>query len=62
MKASKKPSTKTGKLTKKELLKEMQLKSQELNLLMSALQGDRSTSQENLESYRKKFVELMGGG
>ena len=46
-------------LTKKALMDQIQLKIQELNLLQSALKGERSTRQETLGDYQKKFKDLL---
>jgi hypothetical protein len=47
------------KITKAALLKAMDEKLQDLNLLRSALQADQSRKQEDLDNYRKQFLELM---
>ena len=39
--------------------KEIEDKIQSLNLLKSALQGDPSRKQEDLENYKKRFYELV---
>ncbi|HEY8937075.1 MAG TPA: hypothetical protein VIM65_17730 [Cyclobacteriaceae bacterium] len=46
-------------ITKKQLLIEIDDKIQSLNLLKSALQGDPSRKQEDLENYRQRFYELF---
>jgi hypothetical protein len=46
-------------ITKAELLKEIELKVQDLNLLQSALKADRSRKPETLAMYEEKFVELL---
>jgi hypothetical protein len=51
--------TKDNKLTKATLLKVMDAKLQDLNLLRSALQADASRKQEDLENYEKQFLELL---
>jgi hypothetical protein len=45
--------------TKAELLKEIELKVQDLNLLQSALKADRSRKPETLLMYEEKFIELL---
>lgn len=47
------------KVTKKELLREMDEKLFNLNLLRSALEAEKSLKQETLESYKKRFYELV---
>lgn len=49
------------KLTKKELIDKIEEKIQSLNLLKSALQGDRSRKPEMLQDYKDKFDDLMDG-
>jgi hypothetical protein len=46
-------------LTKADLLKEIELKVQDLNLLQSAIKADRSRKLEILEMYEKKYLELL---
>jgi len=46
-------------LTKADLLKEIELKVQDLNLLQSAIKADRSRKPEILEMYEKKYLELL---
>jgi hypothetical protein len=46
-------------LTKAELMKDIQNKIQELNLLASALKTDRSRKPETVEEYQKKYFELL---
>jgi uncharacterized protein (UPF0305 family) len=53
------PAQKKDKLTKAVLLKAMDEKLSDLNLLRSALQADQSRKQEDLEHYQKQFMELM---
>ena len=48
-----------SKLSKKSLLNEMDIKLNDLNLLRSALAADPARKQEELESYKKKFYELI---
>jgi hypothetical protein len=50
---------KESKLTKSALLKEIEEKLQDLNLLKSALQGEPSRTQDALEMYQEKFHELV---
>jgi hypothetical protein len=45
--------------TKKELIDQIDEKIQALNLLKSALQGDRSRKPEMLEEYNQKFQDLL---
>jgi hypothetical protein len=45
--------------TKADLLKEIELKVQDLNLLQSALKADRSRKPETLAMYEKKYLELL---
>ncbi|HTJ51572.1 MAG TPA: hypothetical protein VL443_19065 [Cyclobacteriaceae bacterium] len=53
-------ATKNSKqITKKQLLIEIDDKIQSLNLLKSALQGDPSRKQEDLENYERRFYELV---
>ena len=47
------------KLTKKDLINMIDEKIQALNLLKSALQGDRSRKPEMLQDYKDKFDDLM---
>lgn len=47
------------KMTKKDLLYEIDEKIQSLSLLKSALQADRSRKSEMLDEYRIKFGELL---
>jgi hypothetical protein len=51
--------TMAEKITKKKLLQEMDEKLQELNLLKSALEGDSSRKQEDLDNYKKQFYTLI---
>lgn len=46
-----------SKLTKAQLLKEIDEKLNALNLLRSALAVDPDRTQANFESYRKRFLE-----
>jgi hypothetical protein len=46
------------KLTKAALIREIDLKLQALNLLRSALAADPSRKQEDLENYRRQFLEM----
>jgi len=48
------------KITKAVLLKAIDEKLQALNLLRSALQGDPSRKQEDLDNYDKQFRKLFG--
>lgn len=50
---------KKQKLTKANLLKEMDNKLQSLNLLRSALSADASRKQEDLENYQRQFRDLI---
>jgi hypothetical protein len=47
------------KSTKKDLVDQIDEKIQALNLLKSALQGDRSRKPEMLEEYNQKFVDIL---
>jgi hypothetical protein len=47
------------KMTKKDLLYEIDGKIQSLSLLKSALQADRSRKSEMLDEYRTKFGALL---
>jgi hypothetical protein len=47
------------KITKAVLLKAIDEKLQALNLLRSALQGDPSRKQEDLDNYEKQFRKLF---
>lgn len=49
------------KPTKKDLVDKIDEKIQALNLLKSALQGDRSRKPEMLEEYHQKFQDLLQG-
>jgi hypothetical protein len=51
--------TKSIKLTKKQLLQDMDEKVIALNLLRSALQVDQSRKPETLEEYAKRFDDLL---
>jgi hypothetical protein len=46
-------------ITKRQLLIEIDDKIQSLNLLKSALQGDPSRKQDDLEDYKRRFYELV---
>jgi hypothetical protein len=46
---------------KTKLLNEIAAKIQSLNLLMSALKGDRSRKPELIDDYKKKYQELLKG-
>lgn len=46
-------------VTKTELMKEIELKIQDLNLLQSALKADRSRKPETLGMYEQKYLELL---
>ncbi|MFZ6013902.1 MAG: hypothetical protein ACOYXT_26410 [Bacteroidota bacterium] len=48
-----------SKLTKSELLKEMELSLQSLNLLISTLKNEKTPKHESLEDYRRRFYELV---
>jgi hypothetical protein len=48
-----------AKPTKKDLVDQIDEKIQALNLLKSALQGDRSRKPEMLEEYKQKFEDLL---
>lgn len=48
-----------AKVTKKKLLEEIDEKLQQLNLLRSALAGDQSRKQDDLDNYQKHFYELI---
>lgn len=47
------------KLTKSQLLQEMDEILQDLNLLKSALEADQSRKQEDLARYAERFYELI---
>jgi hypothetical protein len=47
------------KLTKKELIDMIDEKIQALNLLKSALQGDRSRKTEMIKDYKDKFYDIL---
>jgi hypothetical protein len=49
-----------AKLTKKQLLQQMDEKLQALNLLYSALQNQSNPKQEDLENYQKQFNAQIG--
>jgi hypothetical protein len=53
------PARKESKLSKSQLLREIDEKLQDLNLLRSALQGDVSRTQDALHMYQEKFHELV---
>jgi hypothetical protein len=53
------PARKESKLSKSQLLQEIDEKLQDLNLLRSALQGDSSRTQDALQTYQQKFYELV---
>lgn len=46
-------------LTKASLMKEIDLKLQELNLLKSVLQANAHPKKEELEDYQKRFKEII---
>jgi hypothetical protein len=46
-------------INKTDLLKEIELKVQDLNLLQSALKADRSRKPETLAMYEQKFLDLL---
>jgi hypothetical protein len=48
-----------GKITKAQLLREIDEKLQSVNLLRSALQADPSRKQEDLENYHQQYLELF---
>jgi hypothetical protein len=48
-----------SKVTKKSLLNEIDIKLNDLNLLRSALAADPARKQEELESYKSKFYDLI---
>ena len=49
----------SAKITKKELLDEIESRIQALNLLKSALLGERSRKPEVLADYEKQFHDLV---
>lgn len=49
----------TSKITKAQLLKEIDEKLSALNLLRSALAVDPDRTQANFENYRKTFAETL---
>lgn len=51
----------TPKLTKAKLLTLMDAKLADLNLLRSALHATPNIKQVDLDNYKKKFEELVGG-
>ena len=51
----------TPKLTKAKLLTMMDEKLADLNLLRSALQATANIKQVDLDGYKKKFEDLVGG-
>jgi len=53
------PARKESKLSKSQLLQDIDEKLQDLNLLRSALQGDTSRTQDALQMYQQKFYELV---
>ena len=50
---------KSEKLSKSKLLSEIDETLQALNLLRSALDGDASRKQEDLERYREQYLALV---
>ena len=47
-------------LTKKKLMNLIDEKIQALNLLKSALEGDRSRKSEMINHYKDKFYDILG--
>ena len=51
---------KASTLTKASLMKEIDLKLQDLNLLKSVLQTNTHPKKDELEEYKKRFGEIVG--
>jgi hypothetical protein len=51
-----------SKVTKKSLLTEIDIKLNDINLLRSALSADPARKQEEIDSYRTKYYELINKG
>ena len=59
IKAAVKPKATESKITKAQLMRQIDEKLSDLNLIKSALQVDPSRTQENLLNYQTRFLELV---
>jgi hypothetical protein len=54
-----KPKAADGKITKAQLMRQIDEKLTDLNLIKSALQVDPSRTQETLLNYQTRFLEII---